>query len=252
VGVWLKLILQALFGIFLFRMFLLQGLVLTSAGEAGILTGATPAITALLAWLLLKERMFMSSFLGIVSTVSGIMIIQGLFSPAGDFSAEHFSGNLLVFCAALCESLFNIISRLGIVKAVEQPEQLLEPVVQSTLVSAIALVLCLVPALTEEPAAALAGLGMSGWGALVWYGLFVTALAFICWYEGITRCSASVAAAFSGMMPVTSLILSVFLLGEQPGTAQLFGGTLVLLGMVLTGLEARAEGQLKADTAKNG
>ncbi|WP_242975783.1 EamA family transporter [Desulfosporosinus sp. FKB] len=45
-------------GIFLFRMFLLRGLDYTSAGEAGILAGATPAITALLAMMALKEPVY--------------------------------------------------------------------------------------------------------------------------------------------------------------------------------------------------
>lgn len=236
VHMWLKLLFQALFGIFLFRMFLLQGLVLTSASEAGILTGATPAVTALLAWLFLKEPLAKLRLLGIVSTVTGILVIQGIFSIDTEFSVEHFTGNLLVLCAALCESLFNVLSRLASVKAAEQPDQLLDPIVQSTLVVGIALFLCLAPALTEEPLAALGVLEIAGWGALVWYGLFVTALAFIFWYEGITRCNASVAAAFSGMMPITSLVLSVLFLGEQPGAEQWSGGLLVLLGMVLAGL----------------
>ena len=51
----LFLSLQALCGIFLFRMFLLWGLHYTGSGEAGILTGATPAITALLAMMVLRE-----------------------------------------------------------------------------------------------------------------------------------------------------------------------------------------------------
>jgi len=236
VHMWLKLLFQALFGIFLFRMFLLQGLVLTSTSEAGILTGATPVTTALLAWLFLREPLAKLRLLGIISTVIGILVIQGLFSTDTEFSVEHLTGNLLVLCAALCESLFNVLSRLASVKATEQPEQLLDPIVQSTLVSGIALFLCLVPALTEQPLVALSVLTIAGWGALVWYGLFVTALAFIFWYQGITRCNASVAAAFSGMMPFTSLILSVLFLGEQPGVEQWSGGLLVLVGMVFTGL----------------
>jgi drug/metabolite transporter (DMT)-like permease len=232
---WLKLFFQALFGIFLFRMFLLQALLLTSAGEAGVLTGATPAVTALLAWLFLKEPLDAPRILGIVSTVAGIVVIQGLFHTGTEFSLDHLTGNVFVLCAALCESLFNVLSRLASAKAAEQREPLLDPVTQSALVSAIALLLCLVPALTEQAYTRLRVLEIAGWGALVWYGLFVTALAFIFWYEGIKRCNASVAAAFSGMMPVTALILSVLFLGEQPGAEQWTGGLLVLLGMVLTG-----------------
>ena len=107
---------------------------------------------------------------------------------------------------------------------------------QTTLVVFLALLLCLGPALLEQPGVSLAALGLTGWAALVWYGLFVTALAFICWYAGIKRCDAAVAAAFSGMMPLTALLLSVVLLGERPTWQQWLGGALVMLGMVLAGL----------------
>ncbi|WP_312563557.1 DMT family transporter [Anaerospora sp.] len=229
---WMELFFQALFGIFLFRLFLLQALLLTSAGEAGILTGVTPAVTAVLARLLLKEPLDRGQIAGIVSTVSGIAVLQGLLSTGTQFTQQHFTGNMLVLCAALSESLFNVLSRLASVKAAERA---LSPIAQSALVSAIALLLCLIPALNEQADMRLSLLNISSWAALLWYGLFVTALAFIFWYEGIKRCKASVAAAFTGLMPVTSLLLAVLFLGEQANVQQWAGGLLVMAGMVLTG-----------------
>lgn len=234
---WLPLILQALFGIFLFRVFLLQGLMRTSAGEAGILTGVTPAATALLARLWLKEPLYKTRVLGLVSAASGIMLLQGSLLLDSGFSLTHFIGNLLVIGAALCESMFNILSRISSVMASNKKARLLDPIVQTTLVSGIALLLCAGPSLAERPAASLMSLDAAGWMALIWYGVFVTALAFILWYAGIKRCEASTAAAFSGMMPFTSLLLSVIILGEQPGWQQWTGGFLVVLGMLLTGFK---------------
>ncbi|HBF38279.1 MAG TPA: EamA family transporter [Firmicutes bacterium] len=235
---WLGMLLQALFGIFLFRMFLLQGLIRTSTAEAGILTGVTPAATALLAWLILKEPINGVRILGVFSTVSGILVIQGLCSMNIGFSKIHFAGNLLVICAALCESLFNVLSRITSIRATTLQSRVKDPVVKTVLVVGIALLLCVGPALWEHPVQSLKLLDLTGWGALIWYGLFVTAVAFIFWYAGIKRCDASVAAAFTGMMPLTSLGLSVLLLHEQPGLWQGFGGLLVILGMLLTGLKS--------------
>lgn len=232
---WILLLFQALCGIFLFRMFLLLGLMHTSSGEAGILTGATPAVTAILAIFVLKEPVQRRSLFGIFSTVAGILLLQGIFLPGSRFIIEHFIGNLLVICAAVCESLFNIISRINSLQVVTAEASSLEPMVQTTLVAGIALFLCLIPSLFEHPIASLSALGIKEWLALVWYGLFVTALAFIFWYAGIKRCTAYTAAAFSGMMPFTSLILSILILGEQTGWQQWFGGTLVVIGMLLIG-----------------
>ncbi|HZG14640.1 MAG TPA: DMT family transporter [Candidatus Bathyarchaeia archaeon] len=249
---WMLLALQALFGMFLFRMFLLYGLSRTSAGEAGILTGATPAVTVLLAMLLLKETISRTASLGIVSTIGGILLMQGLLTPGLDhtFSLKHLLGNLLVLCAAVSESLFNIFSRSAAVKSAATKSAPLHPIVQTTIVSTMALLLCVIPSLFEKPYASLASIGWSQWLALIWYGPFVTAIAFIFWYAGIKRCDASTAAALSGMMPFTALVLSVAVLGEHAGWLQWSGGLLVIMGMVLIGGNPEQSGQKTASLAE--
>ncbi len=232
---WFSLCLQAVFGIFLFRMFLLFGLKHTSAAEAGILTGATPAMTALLARVLLKEKMSRRKWFGIFCTVAGIIIVQGLLLPGNRFVPEHILGNLLVLCACCSESSFNTCSRILAVKAQSRQGISLPPMVQTMLVSGIAMLLCLVPAAFEQPIYSLSNIGLREWLALFWYGAFVTAVAFICWYAGIRRCNASTAAAFSGMMPFTALILSVLFLKEPAGLQQWLGGILIIAGMIFIG-----------------
>lgn len=232
---WMLLAFQALFGIVLFRMFLLYGLVHTSAGEAGIITGATPAVTVLLAKLLLGETVDGAKLAGILSTIAGIVLIQGLIAEGSPFSMNHLGGNALVLCAAACESLFNVISRTAAVRSASSRRATMQPMVQTTLVTAIAGGLCTFPALREHPLASLSALGWEGWLALVWYGPVVTALAFVCWYAGIKRNPVSTAAAFSGMMPFTALLLSVLILREHAGWQQWSGGMLVILGMILIG-----------------
>lgn len=233
---------QALFGMFLFRMFLITGLTRTSAGEAGILTGATPAITAILAGAVLKESWDRKKFFGILSTVIGVLFIQGLLIPENRFSYHHFSGNLLVLCAAVCESVFNILSRFFARQSSSGNLHQFHPIVQTAIVSAITMILCLVPALFENPLERLSAIGMKEWLALLWYGVFVTALAFIFWYSGIKRCSAVTAAAFSGMMPFTALLLSVLLLGERAGLRQWSGAVMVIAGIFLIGISKKQTG----------
>lgn len=232
---WMLLFLQALFGIVLFRFFLLSGLELTSSAEAGILTGATPAVTVVLAVLLLRESTDRLALLGIASTIVGIGLLQLVSSTGavGTFSLDHLAGNALVFCAASSESLFNVLSRKFAAASGTTQREKLHPMAQTALVTAIAFALSAVPALFERPAAALPGLTWTEWLALAWYGPVVTALAFIFWYAGIQRCRVSTAAAFSGLMPFTSLLLSVTLLGERSFWLQWAGGVLVILGIVL-------------------
>lgn len=244
-----RVFLQALFGIFLFRMFLLMGLSATSSAEAGILTGATPEITAFLAWAFLRERASRFTLAGMLLTVTGVLCIQGAFDAGAALDARHIAGNLLVLCAAASESTFNILSR-SMAVATETSDAPMDALAQTTLVVCIALGLCLIPAAFENPLARLSTIGAEGWLALVWYGAGVTALAFLCWYAGIRRSSAFTAAAFSGLMPLSAMALSTLLLGEQLRLSQWIGGGLVIAAMTLigvTGAERRRNGVARAD-----
>ncbi len=240
---WNMLVLQAIFGVFLFRTFLLFGVNLTSTIEAGILTGTTPAITAVLAFFFLKEKLSGWTAFGIACTVSGIVLLQGFNLHSVQFSMHHVFGNLLMLCAAASESTFNIISRKHLeMKAYDTVE--IHPMVQTLLVSGVAFGLCMIPALMEQPFAALQTIGLKEWVALVWYGLIVTALAFVFFYEGVKRCDAYTTAAFSGMIPLTSMLLSLLLLKETIGYAQGAGGLLVISGMLLIGRNQKTESEI--------
>lgn len=240
-GDWFMLLCQATFGIFLFRTFLLFGVGLTSTVEAGILTGTTPAITSLFAFFLLKEKLYRTTILGVCCTVTGIFLLQGINLLSTQFSSEHLLGNMLILCAAASESTFNIISRRHKSRVQDQLAVQIHPLIQTLIVSGMALILSIIPAILEHPFVSLRALGWFEWLALVWYGLVVTVLAFVFFYEGIKRCDAYTAAAFSGMMPFVSMFLSALLLKDNIGYAQLGGGLLIILSMLLIGKGKRPE-----------
>lgn len=233
---YLSVLLQTVFGMFLFRILLLNGVSRTSSLEAGILTGATPAITAVLAWALLRERVGATAVIGIGATVLGGLLVQGVANGELRLSSAHIIGNLLVLGAAASESVFNILCRKSVLIK-EASGAPLDPLVQTTLVTITAMLLSAVPAAFENPVFRLSSIGIIEWSALLWYGLFVTALAYLCWYAGIKRCGAFTAAAFSGLMPLTSMLLSVLLLRENANAFQWLGGACVIAGMILIGIK---------------
>jgi drug/metabolite transporter (DMT)-like permease len=230
-----RIMLEAFFGMFLFRFLLLNGVARTTALEAGILTGATPAITAFLAWMILRETVGFRAVLGILATVLGGLLVQGIATNGAGLNAVHIIGNLLVVGAAASESMFNILCRSSVVKKAAAGTPL-DPLVQTTLVTMFALLFCLIPAAFEQPFVRLSQIGLVEWSALIWYGVFVTALAYLCWYAGIKRSGAFTAAAFSGLMPLTSMVLSTLLLRESADLFQWLGGACVITGMVLIGI----------------
>ena len=239
---WKMLILQAVFGIFLFRIFLLWGISMTSTVEAGILTGTTPAVTSILAFLVLREKSTGWTALGIACTVIGIALLQGAGPHSIEFTQRHLAGNGLILCAAASESAFNIISRKHKAERQQAMAAQMHPVVQTCLVSAVAFLLSVLPALLEHPFTALRTMGVREWFALLWYGLVVTALAFVFFYKGVKHCDAYTTAAFSGMIPLTSMLLSLLFLKEKIEWVQWAGGLLIIFSILLIAGKQRAPG----------
>jgi drug/metabolite transporter (DMT)-like permease len=231
--------LQACFGIVLFRLFLLTGVGLTSTVEAGILTGTTPAITSILAFLVLKETSHTWTVPGIVCSVLGIVLIQKNPQNLTAFSMSHTAGNLLILGAAASESTFNIISRKYREEGNDTELSSVPPMMQMYLVSLIAFFLSLIPGFYKQSVLSLSSIGLREWLALGWYGLVVTALAFIFFFEGVRRSNAYTTAAFSGMIPLTSMLLSLFFLKEPIGLNQWAGGGFIIFSMILIGRQSK-------------
>jgi drug/metabolite transporter (DMT)-like permease len=154
---------------------------------------------------------------------------------------------MLIILAAACEALFNVFSKAFFRSVEHMQKEPMDPAVQTILVSFMAMVLCMLSAVGETPLARLAVLPLSGWLSLFWYGIFVTALSYICWYAGIARCGALTAAAFSGMMPFTSAMLSILVLKETLAPLQLLGGLCIMGGMVWLGMSASREGRTSTE-----
>jgi drug/metabolite transporter (DMT)-like permease len=218
------------FGIFVYRACLVSALSRVGAGEAGLMTGAAPAFTAIASWLLLGEAPSLFSVSGVALSSAGVFLVRyGAAGAEAAAAAERSLGLLLALGAAASEAAFAVLSRRtrNVGFGGDQRRR-------TALTAAWAFAFSLGPALGERPAEALAALPFSGWAALAWYGLFVTAASYVCWYEGIRRTEASRAAAYTGIVPVVAFFLPAALLGEQLTPASVAGCALVALGIAAT------------------
>jgi drug/metabolite transporter (DMT)-like permease len=221
---WLKLAAQSLCGSFLFTVFLLHGLTLTGPASAGVITSTTPACMGLIAWVFLKDRPRRRAVLGILLSVAGVLVLN-LAGPDGPGGANPVFGNLLVLAAVVFESLFLLIR-----KTVPEP---LSPLAASTVISGFGLLWFLPGGVVEAASTDLSAISATGWLVVGYYGAFVTVLAYLFWFAGITRVAPSTAGVFTAVMPVSALILSALVLNEPIGWQQLAGCGCVLGSIVL-------------------
>lgn len=221
---WFLLFLQGFTGIFLFRIFILLGLRLTSAIESGIIMSTTPAILALSSFLFLREKISKQVLIGIVISVFGIFLLNtnGIDLSIGR-SWTTILGNIFVLCAVICEVLFTIFRK-------RQSFDTL-PLTTTAFVIMFAFILFL-------PIGFYQGITYN-WHAfrpvsllpMFYYGAFCSAIGYTCWFSGLSKIDVSIAAGFSGIMPISSVGLSVLFLREMLTWQHIMGMLLALIGI---------------------
>ena len=223
---YVALFLQAFTGVFLFNVLLLYALDYTTATDSGIITSMTPAIIGMISWLFLRERLSLGISGGIALTVCGVLAIN-VFGKAADANSGSapLLGNLLVFGAVIGEALFTILRKLT--------AERIPPLAGATLVTFFGLLTFLPLGIYEASSFNFTHTTLSDVIIFAYYGIGVTMLAYILWFSGVEKVPASTAAVFTGVLPVSTIILSALLLGEQSTTAHLVGLICVLSGIGL-------------------
>ncbi len=55
---------------------------------------------------------------------------------------------------------------------------------------------------------------LADWVPVLHYGVFVTAVGYLLWFGGLLRVPASTAGVFTGVLPVSAMLLCYAILGE--------------------------------------
>jgi drug/metabolite transporter (DMT)-like permease len=182
---------QALSGSFLFTICLLGGLRLTGATQAGVVAATTPAAVALMGRLIFRERLTGRARLGLLATVAGLVAVEA--GNGHTTGPAPVLGNILVLGAVLFEAVFLLLRR-----ALPDP---LSPLAAAMWVSLLGLVLFLGPGIGEAVSLDPAALTPAMLATLAYYGLGVTAVAYILWFYGVMRVDAALAGAVTGVIP---------------------------------------------------
>jgi drug/metabolite transporter (DMT)-like permease len=222
---WKYLFLQGLCGIVLFRVFILYGLHSTGAVQAGIITGTTPAVLAILSLFLLGEKITIRTIAGIGFAVAGCIVINIFGRGSGEESSVI--GCLLIGAAVVCEALFTIF-RKRIADSVSA-------ITNTTVLIFCSLLLLLVPAafdlwtMHSMPS-------HEALLAIVYYGVFATVLAYLLWTAGVGKVSGATAGAATAAMPASSVLLAGLILGEPIQWHHLLGCLMIVAGILVTTL----------------
>jgi drug/metabolite transporter (DMT)-like permease len=213
---------QGLFGMALFRVFMLKGLSSTSAAHAGVIGSLGPAIMGVASVLILRERPRPFLWLGLVLGTAGIVLLR---LPGADGGASSLGGDALVLAAVGCEAAMSVIRK----KCGES----LDPLATASIIVIASVVFTLPLAVREWTMGGFPRLGPREWLAILYYGAGATALAYYFWAAGSAKTDGTRIALAMVAMPLSSVILSIVFLGERPGLPVLAGMTLGVAGMLV-------------------
>jgi drug/metabolite transporter (DMT)-like permease len=234
---WLNLFLQAFFGTFMFTLLMLNGVQRTSAVAAGVITSTIPAIVALFAWLILREKPNGRALVSIALAIAGVVTINltngtaGGAHGAGSAASGSLTGNLLILGAVCCESIYVILSR--------RLTQTLAPIDICAYTHLFGLGLMLPLGATALWHFDYASVPAGTWALVVWYGLSASIFSFWLWMKGIRHVPGSLAGVFSAVLPVAAAAYGIACLGERPTLAHGIALACVVTGIVLASLRVK-------------
>jgi len=189
-----------------------------SAGLAGLLITLGPVFSALLAVVLLKERIGRRLILAIGLAVSGASILS-----AGDLSGgSTLYGPFAVVLAALSYALFAVLA-----KPLVNKYGALRVAIWAGLVGTV----MLLPLISTSFISDVSKLPLVGWEALLYLSILSTVMGYSLFYVLVEKGGVSRVMIQLYLAPVFSVVGGMLLLGESVTRGTLLGGAAMLLAV---------------------
>lgn len=225
---WRRFIIAGVCGQVLAQLGMTLGISKSLASNAAILNLLIPVITAVLASIMLGEKMTPLRWLALCLGLAGVFLLSiEDIRQSSFFRAKYLAGNLLIFCGCLGSSFYNVYSK-GLLKRFEEVEILIFSYVAACAAS--------VPLLAwVEPVqlSAFAAFDWQSWAAFAFLAVFMYGVSMLLFFYVLKHIDVTVASSSLYLLPVFGVILAAIFLGERLSAVALCGAAVVLVSTVL-------------------
>jgi drug/metabolite transporter (DMT)-like permease len=236
-GDWWKFAVAGIGGQLFAQLGMTWGIILSLASNGAILNLLIPVISAVLASLMLGERLTRLRVLCLVIGLAGVSLMSVRdFEESSFFQKSYLAGNLLILVGCCGSSFYNVYCK-GLLARFAEVEILIFSYITASLASLPLLI-------RYEPFdfAALAALDWRGWLAFAFLAVFMYGVSMLLFFYVLEHLSVTVASASLYLVPVFGVLFAFTILGEKLSLVSLTGAAIVLASTVLI---------MRYDTASN-
>ena len=208
-------------GIFLYMLFFNFGAPHVDSGISSLMISSAPVFVVIAARIVLKEKVRFRSWIGIFISFCGIAVIA--LSQTEDYTINI--GIVFLLIAAITSGGHNVLQRI-----ITRKYTALEATTYSVLFAALCM-LIFAPSLIRE----LPGSTLTVNLIMIYLGIFPAGIAYLLWGYALSKAdNTSSVGVFLYLIPVLSVLIGYFWLGEVLSLWAILGGAIVIGGMMLS------------------
>ena len=225
---WIAFTIAGVGGQVLAQLGMTWGISYSLASNGAIFSLLIPVISAVLASLMLRERMTAVRIVSLLVGLAGVALMSsGDIRHASFFQSKFFVGNLMIFGGCAGSAFYNVYCK-GLLRRFEEIEILIYSYITASLAS-IPLLIWVEPV----PWHNFASFGLSGWLAFAFLALFMYGASMLLFFKALAHLDVTTASISMYLVPVFGVILAITMLGERLNMLEVFGALIVLSATLL-------------------
>ena len=219
---WVTVGLIGLIGVGGYQYFFVLGLNLTNSSSAALLAATTPIWVALWGQIRGSEKLSRIGWVGILVSFGGVFVIL---IDGRVMSVDAMTGDILILCSAICWAYYTIAA-----KALLKIYTPLRITAIALSVGAIPVLLLGARQITQVDWSAVR---VQDWGAMGYSVIFSITIAYILWYNGVSKVGSTRTGIYMSLLPACGVISAYYILGDPITTRDIIGAATIITGLTL-------------------
>jgi drug/metabolite transporter (DMT)-like permease len=225
---WGRFIVAGVGGQVLAQLGMTWGISLSLASNGAILNLLIPVISAVLASIMLHERLSSLRIASLAVGLAGVALMSsGDIRHASFIQTKFLAGNLMIFGGCVGSSFYNVYCK-GLLQRFEEIEIMIYSYITASIAS-IPLLIWVEPVQWHN----FLRFTVSAWLAFAFLALFMYGASMLLFFKALAHLDVTTASISLYLVPVFGVILAITLLGERLHAMEILGAVIVLSATLL-------------------